>query len=268
MKRMSFLTPALSLLLVWLMASPAAADPWSIFGRRTERGSGDIVTEEREADQFERIRLACSADLTITFSDHYKVTVTTDDNLQDNIFTEVVGRRTLLVDVEDSFRSRRGVLVEITMPVLKQLEVDGSGDVEIKSMKTEALEIELDGSGDIEFDGEIGDLEITVSGSGDITAYDLTAEEVRITIRGSGDIELQGTAQTMDCAVHGSGSIKARRLLADRVDVRVHGSGDISVYAESAFDGGVYGSGDIDVYGNPEDMQRHVAGSGDINRRR
>ena len=48
------------------------------------------------------------------------VSVTTDDNLQDLIITEVISRRTLLIDSDGSYRSRRGVLVEITVPELEQ----------------------------------------------------------------------------------------------------------------------------------------------------
>ena len=49
--------------------------------------------------------------------------------------------------------------------------------------------------------------------------------------------------------------------------VEIHGSGDVSVYAEADFDGSIYGSGDIYVYGDPKQISRHVAGSGDISRR-
>jgi len=48
---------ALSLI---ILTGSVVADPWFSFGRRIERGSGDIVTEKREVGPFERIRLECS----------------------------------------------------------------------------------------------------------------------------------------------------------------------------------------------------------------
>ena len=250
------------------LTTKAAADPWFVFGDHGERGSGDISTEEREIGDFVRIRLECSADLVITIGSPSNVKVTTDDNLQDNVITEVVGRNTLLIDTDGNFSSRRGILVEITTPHLVQLEVDGSGGVEISDLKEEAFEIVLEGSGDIEFSGEVKELEIDLAGSGRITALDLIAEDVKIDLGGSGEIELQGKALTLGCTLSGSGDIDTRRLEAQQVDARTYGSGDISVYASQSFDGAVYGSGDIDVYGNPEDLERSTPGSGEIRRRR
>ena len=253
--------------LSWIiLAGSVVADPWFSFGSRSERGSGDIVTEEREVGPFERIRLECSADLVVTIGEQTSVTVTTDDNLQDYIITEVISRRTLLIDSDGSYRARRSVLVEITVPQLSLLEVDGSGDVEIIDLKADAFEVELDGSGDIEFGGEIKELEISLNGSGGITIDDLISETINIELRGSGDIEMRGQTEMLELSLRGSGDIDARRLKADDVTVRVHGSGDVKVYAETDFDGAVYGSGDIDIYGDPRHLERHVAGSGDIKR--
>jgi hypothetical protein len=255
-------------LIISVLAASTQADTWSFFGGRGERGSGEIVTEEREIGEFERIRLESSTDLVIKIGNPASVRVTTDDNLQDNIITEVIGRKTLLIDSEGNFNSRRGVLVEITTPGLVQVEVDGSGDIEITGLKEEAFEIMLNGSGDIEFEGEVKQVEITLDGSGLVNALDLIAEDVKVELGGSGDIELRGKTQTFECTLSGSGDIEARRFEAERVDAETHGSGDISVLATVTFDGAVYGSGDIDVYGNPENLERSTPGSGEIRRRR
>jgi len=255
-----------TLFLTALSTCSASADGLFDFGRRGERGSGDVVTEQREVSSFERIRLECSADLLITIGDELSVSVTTDDNLQDNIITEVISRQTLLVDSDGSYRSRRGVLVEITVPELTLVEVDGSGDVEITGLNNRTFEVELDGSGDIEFGGKIDELDIELDGSGQIVVNDLTSEVVNIRSHGSGDIEIRGQTELLEISMHGSGDIDARRLKAVDAVVRIHGSGDAEIYAETDFDGAVYGSGDIDVYGNPENLDRHVSGSGDISR--
>jgi len=267
MIRSHSLTVAAAAALVWLGAQTGYADGWSIFGRHQERGSGQIATETRTVGDFDRIDLSCSANLRVSFGDSCRVTVTIDDNLQDNIVTEVTGNRTLMIDSDGSYTSHHDALIEITMPTLAYLEVDGSGDVEMDRLKSESLEIELNGSGDVDFDGSVKDLRISARGSGQVTALDLNAEDVKIEIRGSGDVKLRGKATVVDCAVYGSGDIDAGRLLAEQVGARIHGSGDISVYAEESFEGGVYGSGDIDLYGNPADVDRQVAGSGSIRRR-
>ncbi|MCD6249395.1 MAG: DUF2807 domain-containing protein [candidate division Zixibacteria bacterium] len=254
-----------TLLLVTMGTVSAEADGLFNFGRG-ERGSGDVITEQRSVTSFERIHLECSADLLITVGSELSVSVTTDDNLQDNIITEVVSLRTLLIDSKDSFRTRRGVLVEITVPELTLIEVDGSGDVEITGLNNRTFEVELDGSGNIELGGKINELNIELQGSGQIVVNHLTSEMVNIRSQGSGDIEIRGQTEQLEISMRGSGDIDARRLKATDVFIRIHGSGDAEVYAETDFDGAVYGSGDIDVYGNPDNFDRHVSGSGDINR--
>jgi hypothetical protein len=261
------LTMLVPVMILGVATSPAAGDHWSILGIRQERGSGDITSEKRNATDFERIKLSCSADLKVTIGEPFQVTVTTDDNLQDNIITEVSGRRTLVIESEGSFSTRRGVLVEITMPDISLLELDGSGDVDLAGLKSEALEIELDGSGDVEFDGTTKDLQISIGGSGDITGHELTAEKVRIETSGSGDVELRGKATEVECIIEGSGNIDVSRLEANTAFASVDGSGNISVFARDSFEGTIDGSGDIDLYGDPKDVDRHVAGSGDIRRR-
>jgi hypothetical protein len=248
-------------------ASPALADNWSVFGHHQERGSGDLTTETRDVADFERIELNCSADLDITIGTSFQVTVTTDDNLQDNIIVEQTGRRTLTIDSEGSYTTHRGVKVEITMPSLSRLDLAGSGDVIITGLKAESFDVELDGSGDIEFDGEIKDLQITIGGSGNVTGHDLVTERVTVETGGSGDVELDGKATEVDCRIDGSGDIDVSRLEAGSASAEINGSGNIGIYAENSFEGAVNGSGDIDLYGDPKDVNRRDGRWGDFRRR-
>ncbi len=196
--------------------------------RHVERGSGDQETEIREVEPFERIEMTTSGDLIITAGQEQHVEVTIDNNLLDNVTTEVVGRQTLLIESEHSFSSRRGLKIEVSVPQLTRLSISGSADVRIYDLDQDSFEISLSGSGDIEVDGNVKDVEIRVTGSGDIDAHDLIAKEANVTISGSGDV---------------------------------------IVHATEYFDGEVIGSGDIEYYGHPEHVSKRVTGSGDITRR-
>ncbi|MCP4685747.1 MAG: DUF2807 domain-containing protein [bacterium] len=204
-----------------------AGDIFGLFGGG-ERGSGDIETEIREVDSFDRIKIDGSTDVFVTVGEKQSVSVTTDDNLLDHIKTRVRSRRTLLITSRGNYRSRRGVRVDITVPELTSIRISGSGDADIDGLTGEVFEIDISGSGDVTIEGEINEVEINIEGSGDVDARDLRAKQAY---------------------------------------VRIAGSGDVDVYAEESFDGHVYGSGDIDFWGKPEDVSRHVSGSGDISRR-
>lgn len=266
MKRQMITLLATTGLILLSLAASVSADSWFRNFGRGERGSGVMAVEDRETGEFNRIRLTCSVDLQITVGSKTSLTISGDDNLLDNIITEVVGRSTLMIDARKSFRPKKRLLIEITVPDLGAIEIEGSGDVEIVGLRADDFLVEIDGSGDVYVRGEAAELEILIGGSGDVTFDDLVSEKIFCEIQGSGDIELEGIANRIDIEVHGSGEVDARRLKAEEATVRIQGSGDVRVYAGIEFDGEIDGSGDIDVYGNPKHFSRQVDGSGDINR--
>ena len=214
--------------MVLLSSQPAlAGDLFGLFGHG-ERGSGDIETEVREVDSFDRIKIDGSADVFVTIGEGQSLSVSTDDNLLDNVRTRVRGRHTLLISSRGNYRSRHGVRIDITVPKLTSIRISGSGDADIEGITGDVFEIDISGSGDVTVEGEIDEVEINIEGSGDVDARDLRARNAYVQIAGSGDVD---------------------------------------VYAEESFDGNVYGSGDRDYWGHPEHVSRHVAGSGDISRR-
>lgn len=197
-----------------------------LFGRGI-KGSGDMVTEERDLKEFDEIDVLGSMDVYIEVGDEQKVEITFDDNLIELVRTRVSGH-TLRIDTRESFRSRRGCEVHITVPKLEMVSLTGSGDVEVTRLKQKSFEIELSGSGEIVVTGDVEELEIDLAGSGDIDASELIAEEA-------------------NCDLGGSGRIR--------------------VHATKAFKGDLSGSGDILYYGDPKYVDRDVSGSGSIRRR-
>jgi hypothetical protein len=212
--------------LVLLVAGSVSAD-WFGFGKSI-KGSGDAVTEERDVGSFKRIESNGSADIFVTIGNELSVKVTIDDNLIDLIETEVRGK-TLRIDSRESYSTRLGCKIEITVPELERVYLRGSGDVLVERLDSEFFEFKLSGSGSLVAEGSTDELELRLSGSGDIDTRDLTAQEAYAVISGSGDI-------------------------------RVH--------AEESFDGRISGSGDIAIYGDPSDFSKSISGSGSIRKKR
>ena len=105
------------------------------------------------------------------------------------------------------------------------INTQGSGDVDIKTLKCNALTINVCGSGDVESDK--------------VNVNTCTA-----TVQGSGDIELKGSANTITFSATGSGDIKAGYLKANNGTASAQGSGDIKC--------------------NVTNLTKHASGSGDI----
>jgi len=255
--------------MVLMAFSSVSAGNWfkRTFGDKGVKGSGDIITEDRDVKDFTRIETSGSFDVIVEVGEKQNITLTFDDNLLDLIETRVKGK-TLEIYTDESYRSEYTCKVEITVPKLEGVMTRGSGDFDVRNVNSDRFDCRTRGSGDI----TIGDLNsrivrCDINGSGDITVRDMESDFLECSIHGSGDITAEGKVDELEINVSGSGDVDARDLTAREATIVVKGSGDVRVRAQESFDGAVYGSGDIAYYGKPEHISTHVAGSGSIKRR-
>ena len=73
------------------------------------KGSGNIISENRELTNFTSINLIGSMDINIKFSDKYNCTVVSDDNLIPYIKTEVLDNN-LQISLNKSYSSTEGLV--------------------------------------------------------------------------------------------------------------------------------------------------------------
>lgn len=232
-KEMSMLQKKMIPLLAFVLMLAVTADPAAArfkfhigHGDRLE-GSGDLETRHVDLEDFNRIRLDGGMDLNIRFGNKASAEITLDDNLMDNLIIEVQNG-TLLIDFEESCDTDGDSRIDIVMPGLERLVINGAGDIVISELKGKSFELKLDGACDLDMDGKVGYFEIDLNGAGDINA---------------------------------------RRLEADEVDVHISGAGDVDVTATKKIDASISGVGRISYWGDPEHERTRVSGIGDIDRK-
>ncbi|MCX6832411.1 MAG: DUF2807 domain-containing protein [candidate division Zixibacteria bacterium] len=199
----------------------------SFGGSNVERGSGRMVTEQRNIGSFDRIESNIGADIMVSIGATQSVSLTYDDNLIGYVTTKVRGRK-LVIESSRSFSSSSDCQIKIVVPRLEEVSVGGSGKIEVVGLDADRFSVEIDGSADVVASGEVGELVIEVNGSGNVDTRDLVAGEATVEINGSGDV-----------------SVMARDYLTATVN----------------------GSGDIVYTGNPSQVVKNVEGSGRIRRR-
>jgi len=165
-----------------------------------------------------------------------------------------------------SFATRmRGPHVLVTMPTLRSLESDGSGDVDVQTSERGALALTSSGSGDLTFRGEAGTLDAVVDGSGDLVLAG-SADAVTLVSAGHGDLvasELSAGEGTIDCS--GSGNLTAQ--LAGDVRVAASGSGDVTLRLTRTVDTVIVdasSSGDVELAGGARSATLRTSGNGGI----
>ena len=177
----------------------------------TVRGSGTVVTEERDVEGFSEVALEGSGEVRVDIGDRESLTIEADDNLLDLISTEVSGSR-LVIDHEGS--------------------LDPSADI---VYRVEA----------IDFDG------VSIAGSADVVAPDLSCDVFSVSVAGSGSLDLDGSCEGLEVDIAGSGDLDASGLVVDRADVSIAGSGDVVVNAAEQLRVSITGSGDVQYLGDP-----------------
>lgn len=140
------------------------------------------------------------------------------------------------------------VSINITTPELKQLIINGSGNIYAEDVFRNSEQAIF-----------------SINGSGNITAELDSIKNIRSGINGAGDIILNGRAVNHNINIAGSGNIKAFGLKSDNTVVKINGSGDCRIHSEVLIDAKIMGSGDILYKGSPE-LVTKIRGSGKISK--
>jgi len=214
------LNSLMSAILLTVLVSSASA--WSLGSGI--KGSGDLETRSLDLDRIDAVRIEGGFDLDIRFADRQRVDVTIDDNLWDNLVAEVEGG-TLVLDWKKDCRPDGACTVALVLRELKEIRIDGAGDVDVADFHGDSFVFECRGAGDLDIAGEVDHLEIDIRGAGDVNARDLKAANV---------------------------------------DVSITGAGDAEVFASRSLKGRITGVGNLEYWGGPDDKDTRVSGIGSI----
>jgi hypothetical protein len=233
-------------LMVVIAASLACDVPF--VGIRTIKGSGNVVTEERDVSGFDRVALSGFGEVIITQGDEESLTVETDDNLMRYIETKVRGR-TLELGFTDDVRRRipdpsKSIIFRLSVIELTALDSSGAGRFEMDELDADRLEVTLSGAGDIRMDS-------------------LTASDLVVTVSGAGNIELAGQVKTQEVNLNALGNYNAPDLESQAATVRISGAGSASIWVHDTLDVTISGAGNVDYYGSPE-VSEKISGVGRV----
>jgi hypothetical protein len=191
-----------------------AACNWSdTYGGPTIKGSGNILTETRQVENFTAIVVSGSANLEIEQTGEEGLEITTDDNLLP-LYTTEVRNGTLYIEVAEGKRltwswsgnGPRITRIKVTVRDLRKLTISGAARVKATTLDTDSLSITISGAASGSFAGRSDDLSITLSGSGSLDAADLRAKRATIVVSGAGDVTVNANEE-LDARVSGVGTI-------------------------------------------------------------
>lgn len=196
-------------------------------------GSGQVISEVREIEDFTGVVNTASFDLIVTQSDTYSVEVRAQENLLPIIETYISGN-TLIIEIENGvcLKSNSNVEVHVSMPETELLGLTGSGRVFADVLMSTEVEVSNSGSGYMEIDSVLTEtLDLGNSGSGHISILGSYVNKVDAVQSGSGAI-LCGTlfgVVEVDIRHSSSGQVSAIILDGVELDVVLSGSGRVEL---------------------------------------
>ena len=206
-------------------------------------GHGDVVTTNRDVDNFNKIKVSSGLDLYISQGDELSVSVKTYENLQDYVVTRIENGK-LKIYCEERIRAdiKR---IDVTVKDLESLDCSAGSD----TWTVDTLQVD--------------EIKISVSSGADATVS-VNAENVICDTSSGAGAKLSGETNTFDCDASSGSNINAYGLQSITCSADASSGADIRVYVTSSFSGSASSGGGIDYKGNPKSTNSSKSSGGRI----
>jgi hypothetical protein len=216
-------------------------------GFRKVEGNGVIQNREKSLSSFDELEVSGAFKIKIVPSNDFKALIEADENLQEYVQIEQSGSR-LKIKMRNNvnFKSSKGIKITV--------------------YGNEIDRVELAGSSSLQSDGQLENDEhfhLTIAGSADAD-LDVKTPETKVSIGGSGKVKLEGKTRDLKVNIAGSGDFIGNELMSENTDISIAGSGSAKVYTSIDLKISIAGSGDVFYAGNPKNIKKSIAGSGNI----
>ena len=209
------------------------------------RGEGDLLTEDRAAKDFHALEIDVPGKITVHTGPNFKVTVKCEETIIGYLETVVRSDDRLHIYFSEDVYDVDDLEIIVTAPSFDAFEINGSAEV--------ICDDPLDGN----------DLDLDISGSGSMELTDVDYDDIRAEVSGSGDLLLKGIADRLIFNVSGSGDLNALDCPVREADLRVSGSGSIRCDVSEKLKARISGSGNVWYKGNPS-LDVDISGSGKV----
>ena len=213
-------------------------------------GSGNVVAEQRQVAGFDRVELDGPGRLVVLQGDAEGLAITTDDNILEQIETEVE-------DGELTISFERGGFTTLS-------RIRPSNEILFELTAKSLTEVELNGTADLELDGFQADrLAIQVNGTGDGFLQGLRLDELVVLVNGASTFDVAGTADRQAVEINGSGRYRAAGLTSREATVEIDGNGEATVRVRESLDVDIDGRGVVEYIGSPA-IAENISGAGEL----
>lgn len=212
-----------------------------------EPGSGNVVTETRDVNDFLVIEVEYPAQVLITQGDTESVRIQAEDNLLPGLQTRVRnGVLEIFYKTEDGkhVNPKRPVKITIVVKDLTDVKFSSAGELTVEGLETDGLNVGLTGAGNVKLN-------------------DLLVEQLTIRLSGAGSMTASGTADDLNLRISGFGDFKGGELHNRTARVHISGAGSATLWVDDQLTADLSGAGSVNYYGTA-DVNQEISGVGSV----
>lgn len=213
-------------------------------------GSGKIITETREVQDFLSISISYPAEVLIQQGKVESVKIEAEDNLLPQLSTEMENGTLVIKNKEANWNKRvnptKPVRITVMVKDLRDLDFSSAGTIRIEKLATD-------------------DLSVSISGTGSLTIEQLDTRKLDCRLSGAGSINAAGVADDLKLVISGVGSFDGTDLFSQTADARISGAGSATVHPKNDLSASISGTGSIRYFGSPT-VSQHVSGLGSVDK--
>lgn len=217
----------------------------------TSAGNSD-ETEIRKVKNFKAIKVSTGIDLYLTMGDTEKVKIVADDDIIDNLKTEVKdGTLHIYMKQNNWFNWSRGNKTRKAYVTVKQLE-----------------EIRASSGSDVRTENTLEGESLTVSASsGSDVEIDVIYKNLKVDTSSGSDAKISGKAKNFEAEASSGSGIKAQELKSKNCKAKASSGSDISVSVTDELYARASSGADIRYSGNPQMKDIDESSGGDVKQR-
>jgi hypothetical protein len=177
-------------------------------------GAGPMVAKPRPVGESVRsLRISSSVDVRVHRAARPGVVVHAGRDVIDRVVTQTEGD-VLRIAVRD-----RGIVigsdplanvsVDVSLPRLDDVLVDGSADVRLDRLRARALTFRVRGTGSLRAQGQVGRLVTDIKGAADARLAQLQARSAHVSVQGAGGVDVS-VSKRLSVLVRGAADITYR----------------------------------------------------------
>lgn len=210
-----------------------------------KKGNGNVVTENRDiTEAFDAIKVSTGITLEISQGTTQSLQVETDENLQENIKTEV-RNGVLKIYADKNIKSSKSKKVKIQIVNISSLISSSGADIKGKTtLKSQNLALKSSSGSDIEIDVEVEMLSANASSGS--------------------EIEITGKAMVFEASSSSGSEIDAKELMTNDVLAKASSGSNIKVHPILNLDAKASSGSSIYYYKTPQTIHMKKTSGGSI----